>query len=659
LESSLTTQDVISEVKYHVDRVDTKIIKSSEMMWEFYLKDGERSLTDLWTEPLLNAHMFSRWVATHINMYDRVKSFTVRFTEYEVKMLHTIGNCVIVGPPGCGKTFLLNAFSRSIEEEYGMSLAAVPYHKLKSVFRGSFDRVDTYQSLFGVGITAEKSKYDPVEYLDRLNMPFVKFKPRENKVKLLAFDEFQSFSVAIEEVAKLLCDHADRLIIAGDPCQQSNISRCGTSLTGSIASIYTSGFRIEKDIEFRNPCPLYLNARSKTRRGDLTYYTHSSMCDYVTSEDRLNDIVIQIADQVVSSGCADTTIACQGWDIAGSVITNIVRVMMKRLKPEFVLTHIGRMSTTEEDDEAAVENQLKRVYCSKPEGAHTQGVNGIPIVLFPGMVYVVKKTFQMHSDHMRTQEDVGTKLEQTTSVVYDRSELLNVVYDKRITSLRHFIFKSYDMTTHTSGSQEYVLTVFEAASYLQYPFVVLRLSMIGLTLPHVVVLNVSSGYVRRKDDVETRHYARAYTPLKIMLDKAQETYGDCSQYTSIARQMQVALTRVSVGGKTCVIELDRDTYYTRLTSKIMSGLDCDAYCCLYSASDRKNPTYTKEQYNIIAKAIRYRPKKCIVSARESDNPHDGLYGLAFPPHRLVYDSDKDDYLQSWYYCVRSTKRVCK
>ena len=139
-------------------------------------------------------------------------------------------------------------------------------------------------------------------------------------------------------------------------------------------------------------------------------------------------------------------------------------------------------------------------------------------------------------------------------------------------------------------------------------------------------------------------YVRSYEPLKYKLQQIETIYGSSSQYVRQCRQLQVALTRVPKGAKTCVIELDAGgMYYNRINFHCMSGIAWNHFCALYeSYSNLKKVEYGFKY------ALRYRGKVCTEVTEEPI--HFFVPRLEFPTQRLMAPPGIviDDILQNWF-----------
>lgn len=669
-----TEQKAPSTVKSALDSMDKDItVNADEAMFEFY-QTYERKK---WMDPMMkNADVstpakFALYIATHLNPRNagEFDLFSELFTARLVLFIEMYKKVVLTGPPGVGKSYLAKQCARHIRHKLPSktTVAAVPFHMLRMTYIGIFDWCKTYQSLFGTGLNAEDAKYDPYQYWERKDKPHITENPSKIQISLLVLDEFQSFSVQTEELVKIACNQSEYVLICGDDYQQPNIGHTGMCLSGSIARTITNGVTINMNIEYRNPCPLYIASRSLTRSGHVQQYLSPDICDYYSTSDPtsvsvLNKEIISIAKDTKVNGFPNTVIACQNWDIAGMVVLQVVRTMLLLgVTSEHTLIHLGRDSTCDEmDDDENVDTNVKQLFNGtrfdtgrpkKRTNAHKQGVHGIPLLFFPGIIYVVTKTFRTH---LRSKDSSSLEyLHQTKLLYYVRSEVKMVRYKdtmKRggslLVKVRYYIFKSADPITKKPMGEEIVLSCYETASYLLYPFITQQVSMIGLTLEKVTILQISSQYFDRK--TQKLKYVHSYEPLSVRLKEIEAKYGNSSQYVRQCRQLQVALTRVPKGGKTKVVELDTDRiFYGDINLYCMSGSGCNQLCSLYT--DYTNVDGVNHEFKF---AIRQRSRICSVVEKLGplEQCGDFIPRLEFPKDKLVVPSTLtiDDLLAYWF-----------
>jgi len=638
-----TIQKCPSTIKTVMDSMKGKTIRADEEMYTFYQKYERKQYVDelLPSDCILSIPQFALWVSQHLNPSSpgEVDCFSIAFTDQLVDTVLGFEKLILSGPPGVGKSYLAKKCASKIKKKYPdeTTIVAVPFHMLRRTYEGSFDWCKTYQSLFGTGINAENAKYDPFTYYNRTNRAWTKDKPHEQNISLLVLDEFQCFSVQTEELVKIISNQARFVLLCGDDYQQPNTGHTGMCLKGSVARTISNGVVLDMNIEYRNPNLLYINARHLTRQGTVTHYLSPDICDYTGPDDSLsviNQEVLDIATGVFLKGFPSTVIACQNWDIAGMVIMQVVRVLLLMgAKEEHPLIHIGRVKAAEEmEDDDNVENEIRNVFSGKigrknRKNAHQQGVHGIPLLFFSGIIYNVTKTFKTHVSS-RTIE--STRVYQTTLLRYERSELKEVSYkiNKRTTKniVRYYIFRRVDQFTKEPKGEEIHLSCYETATYLMYPFVIQHVSMIGLTLDKVTILQVACSWV--KNGVVT--FNRTYHFLKNILEELETTYKDASQYVRKCRQLQVALTRVPKGGKTKVIEMFADIpFYEDINMYVLSGAGCDGFCSLYRDYTIVDSAKYKFRY-----AIRMRAIKCTEVRVVSDTTK-YTASVEFPEDKLV------------------------
>jgi hypothetical protein len=135
-----------------------------------------------------------------------------------------------------------------------------------------------------------------------------------------------------------------------------------------------------------------------------------------------------------------------------------------------------------------------------------------------------------------------------------------------------------------------------------------------------------------------------------VLTKIKDGYPRGSQFTRTCRQLQVALTRVPIGGKTTVIEMSTQVFYKKINAYAMLGMKCKSFCSLYSLQD----LISGEVSSIVQKckeAIKNRGRVCIEV--KNSLPEFETCSLSFPSDRLVRPMIKGkplepvDFLNVW------------
>jgi len=644
-EGLATAQRGPSDIKKRCDQVEYTVVKNSQLMYDFHKEQG--GILDDVIGPDLPPDVFCSEVANKCMGKDAnsiVVAFQKDFDLYEAMYIKAHGNMRIAGGPGTGKTHtVLRLVSTYDELKDGLSISATPYHAITQTFKPYMSHAATAHSFMGCGVRMSDTCRKPFRLLTRAgDNAWRPFKPYNKKNAITIFDETQSISKSFEEGLKASDYLGGTMIISGDEYQLSCIGGDGVDLNGSVVRSITNNFTYIKDIEYRKKEPKYIIGKQATRDGDAMMYIDPSMCDYTSGGAAYKNWIQKleiIAHDIFLDGKSDTIIACQSYNTAGICVSTVVRlVLLMGKNPEHVLIHIGGASEDKNNtvDDEIQEAELQRKYLYRPGKleSHKQKLHGVPLMFYKNIHYIVTKGFSCHSSNVGV--DNG-KVNQTTMLRYVDSRIRSSVMKckKKPTlyqDVLHLTFR--EVTSNPNGGRLIELTEYEAATYLMYPFVAQRVGLIGLTLTNVTSLQISMMNQYGPGNV----YTRSYEPLREQLRAVAVKYGRWSTLTTLCRQLQVILTRVTTNSRTNIVDVEiTDMFYKHMNYKAMSGADCDGFCALFNTRNRKDPDAISKINRGLSDSI-VRRVYSTVDIHPTDRilPAPRTLGLVFPASSLVY-----------------------
>lgn len=610
-----TAQASVSKLKKVLDNPKWNITKESDLMMMTYIECGRPFLNDL-PEDVTPEDLVKYVLDDHPeDMKGFVRDFRNTHEKNEMKFVVKQPLCV-KGAPGTGKTRLGLAVSKYFMDQGGRTMALAPFHALRKDVAGGYSDSMTYHSFAGGGISIGQLKDNPIGYLTRTtgagkNNTYMN--PVKQKPAMIWGDELQSVSKHFEETIKILPHFCPRVYLTGDDLQMACVHGDGMELDGSVVGYVTGWNMYIKDIEYRNRSQVYLECRKLTRQGDVHMYLHRDMCDHIVGGPALNalkDKIINISQDILQTGTTNKLIACQNRNVASLVVQTVVRLLViGGIDTSTTLIHLagGKASADKEDvEEEELEEQydkrdLEFMIPKMKRSAHDQRFFGTPLVFAKGVEYIVIKGFTTHY----AVEGKGVKVYQTAKLVFHDSMVgicdfvLKKKKEKREIKILRFKVQGEEEETYVT------LTEFEAATYLMYPFVAQQVSLIGLTLDDVTMLQVACSYVKG----DQLCYNRTYEPMDVRMKQVQDMYGEHAPLTSLCRQFQVILTRVKTNQRTTVLDVDAHVPYTQINYRAMTGMDCNGLCALFTVEDRLNGNHVKNTIINLKRAIEYRKWK--------------------------------------------------
>lgn len=564
------------------------------------------------------------------------------FHKEEKNMIIQWGSCVMVGSPGTGKSYLAYQIARhymdgDLLEEDGPKTVRLtaPFWRIAVASRGNVTDLTTMHSHVGGGVNSRLIKKNPLNCLMRKTEHYAGEAPYKTECALTIMDEVGATDSCFEEA--IMCSKilGGKHIFVTDKCQSSAVTTPGIHPEGSIIKWAAEGKMYIKDLEYRNPHPDYRHARDLSRIGNAEMYFSPALVDFVYGDSALPALkgkLEEMANEWIETGECSTTLVVQNYNITGLMVATFARLVAISGKVQYdcILSHIGGgiESKTDEvvdDLEAGLDQEERDMYLGSTtrfsNNAHTQRVRGIPLMFVKGSKWMAIKSFKTHLTKLNALDVAPVTITQSTIISYVGCGVFPIKFTKptrkggkgtndvykRLHQEETALFLLFRM-----GDTEIYLTEYEAATYLFYPFMAQRISLIGLTLNKVVLVQVSVGY---NTDTEKR-WNRTYEPIRYQLDAIRKEYGEYSHVTELCRQLHVLVTRLKTG-RTMIIDWEvKNVHYTNINYNAMTGATCLGFMAMFNEKDRdefKNKGGFVYKYNQkVRRAIRLRGCKVAI-----------------------------------------------
>ena len=625
-----------SEYKKMLDEDVWKVTRATEVLQEYYNStDGFKDVfEETPTVSELESFMFEDVEEDMVVVQNKFKD---GFHAYELNKLIEMDSFLMLGSPGTGKSYIAYELAKHYigkvdidKKEYGNTVRLIAsFWRIAVASAGKVPIYGTIHGHIGAGVNVADAKRNPINYLKRTTKRYAGVAPYKEPCELTIADEIGASPVEFEEGLMASKIVGGRHIFVTDKYQSGAVVGAGIQPDGSIIKWAAEGKMYIKDIEYRNRDPAYLNAREETRRGNALAYYGDGLCDYrdeYDAESSIRDVLEEMAEEWVRLGSCSTTLVTQNYNVQGLLIMTILRLAcMKDIEYDCVLSHIGGGVESGSNDEVQTETddacvrESKAIYFGynneSNTNAHKQKLRGVPLIFVPGSKWAVIKSFSSHLKNVKDKSVNKVQLVQSSILTYKRSTLYScaMTRPKNAKVLKHGEYDPYSeigstrpvlfLEFVTSNGHKVKLTEYEAATYLFYPFMAQRVSLIGLTLDKVVLVQVATSFGYRGG------YNRTYNPLKYQLDEIHEEYGKYSYVTDLCRQLQVLVTRVETG-RTMMIDWHPNEDYKRLNYNAMTGATCGGYLAMYTEEARvefeKPSGYIKNHNKKVRQAIQYR-----------------------------------------------------
>lgn len=626
---------------------------------------------------------------------EKVKTCRVEFEKYQIQFIMKFKRIYISGPPGVGKTYLAKQVACYMANEKEPTYddmgnrrlmpvkCLLPLHSLKSGYKNDEDTIqkgvkyicNTNHAEAGCGITTSSLARNPSD---------VYYKKGSFKEKVVLYaslgiaDEIEAVSRDFEHVLPIIAKSVGRMIYMGDKFQSTPPVGAGVRVEGSVMDELID-VEYQMSIQMRKIDPNYIRLLNKSRSGDSSVYLpHNDTNDGTTSlsvyhsgkvaEDKLCDIIEEIGIEHASGVPVQWTMVVQDHNQEATMIHRIARCMVVEKEPDFALTYVGpRKTILRIGADDVPENDLKEKYeLGKTMHRHGQKKTGAPLLFYKGAMYIVRKSFSTHAHYKNgTEEENALKnniyMSQDKRLKYMghrlvMCKLVPVKEKKRkigdpIVVPGHKKLEVELLDFEDEEGVPCVLTEFEAASYLLYPFIAQKSNLIGLTFKKVVDVQVSvldslsreysDAYLKREmESGLDRRYVRTYVPSKIKAAKNINQYGPYSFLCKSFRQDQVTITRVTEGSVLRLdiqpdIDYDGPGRHCYINYNCLTGATLGGFCARWTIEDQNNNTI-KDFNKRLTNIYNMRSQYVIVDGNPGVSipmkPRDNV--LEFPKERL-------------------------
>lgn len=670
-----SVQSPTSSYKKKLDNMDWLKVKASDLLYTCFNENpvyinmfGKLSYDQV-------VDLFYADVTSDREKYAMQLKLKDEFHEAEKKMIIQWGSCVMVGSPGTGKSYLAYQISRHYmgghpegEDNVKTVRLTAPFWRIAVASKGHVTDLTTMHSHVGGGLNQKMIKKNPLESLMRKTEKYAGEAPYTRDCELTIMDEVGATDSCFEEAVMCSKILGGRHIFVTDKCQSSAVTTPGIHPEGSIIKWAAEGKMYIKDLEYRNPEAKYRHARDLSRSGNADMYFSPALVDFVDGDNALpmlKDKLEEMANEWIERGECSTTLVVQNYNITGMMVATFARLVAisGRVQYDCILSHIGGGVESSNDEIVAdtdtdLDKEERDMYLGSTtnfsNNAHSQRIRGIPLMFVKGSKWMAIKSFKTHLTKVNGLDVDIVSITQSTIITYKGCGIFPIKFAKPVKSGKqsnHEVYKRIHQEEEAVflifriGDEDIYLTEYEAATYLFYPFMAQRISLIGLTLDKVVLVQVSVGY----NTSSGKKWNRTYEPIRYQLNAIKEAYGEYSHVTELCRQLHVLVTRIKTG-KTMIIDWEvKDVHYANINYNAMTGAKCKGFMAMFNELDRvqfKSKNGFVYKYNQkVRRAIRLRACKVAirgVGRKYRWNDVDNKALLAFKIDAVTVNIDSKD-----------------
>jgi hypothetical protein len=540
----------------------TIVYKDSELLLKFYNEKGSKyGSFDCGIK--LHAMLMS------INEEPDVKSFYKDFVVYTSKFIYNLNGALLVGDPGCGKTYRSKEICNLSAFDNKLPVVTAAMHSIVNLYGNHVfpngEKLDsmTIYKFCKCMRSPEKYARSPHELLESGGYDN---KCLSSKYSLMICEEIETFPKVFEEYLKVMKESFGmKFYLVGDPLQSAPMMNRGFDLDGSVSNYLIGGNKYIFDLQFRNTDIEYMKCLDKAAKGDLNVYLEPQISNYLEDQSACITLFKQLRQTAIDiiNGNKTRIYACSNYNFQMCIFTTVLQLMLTIdevfVYDAHILIYTGHNIKDNNYAEFDYKDEIHRDY--KPKGVkklmynskYMRDHNGPPgAKSLIGTPLIMKDNIRFRiMDRFRpiVKREVGYGYPES----YYLSKIDIITFRRRgdpimikdVNEGEHFNVDTYVFESEIG--ETVILTSFEVSMYLVYEFAILRDFVLGTTLESLTIVQ---PYYRNFNNND------AYTSIKSLLVKHTIELGKDSIQTTIGRLMRVCVTRVTDSSKTFVMDID-------------------------------------------------------------------------------------------------------